>query len=99
MIVTTAAGSAVLVHPLMPGCGLIPVALAFLFLPLAGTKRMRREGRRFGRLACMLLLVLAGLGATAALTGCGSHSNFGNNAQSYTVTITAASGTIQHTAT
>ncbi|HEX3987718.1 MAG TPA: MBG domain-containing protein [Acidobacteriaceae bacterium] len=99
LILATAAGSAALVHPSTPGRGLIPVALAFLFLPLAGTKRMRREGRRFGRMACLLLLVLAGLGATVALTGCGSHAGFSNNAQSYTVTITATSGAIQHTAT
>jgi Bacterial Ig-like domain (group 3)/MBG domain (YGX type)/MBG domain/NHL repeat len=100
MIVNTAAGSAALVKPATPGRGLIPVALAFLLLPLAGTKRMRREGRRFGRMACLMLLVLAGLGATAAITGCGSHAgNTTNNGQSYTITITATSGAIQHTST
>lgn len=100
MIVSTAAGSAALVRPNTGGRGLIPVALAFLLLPFAGTKRMRREGRRLGRLGCMFLLVLAGLGATAALTGCGSHAAVGgNSSQSYTVTITAASGSIQHTTT
>ena len=99
MIVNTVSQNAALVRPSTTGRGLIPIALAFLFLPLAGTKRMRREGRRLGRLACLLLLVLAGLGATAALTGCGSHSGMTTNSQSYTVTITATSGSIQHTAT
>ncbi|HEX3660851.1 MAG TPA: Ig-like domain repeat protein [Acidobacteriaceae bacterium] len=99
MTVSTAPASAALVHPSTAGRGLIPIALAFLFLPLAGTKRMRREGRRFGRLACLLLLVLAGLGATAALTGCGSHNGGFSGTEGYTITITATSGAIQHTST
>ncbi len=100
LIVNTGAGSAALVRPATLGRGLIPVALAFLFLPLAGTRRMRRHGRKLGRLACLLLLVLAGLGATTALTGCGSHAGFsGTTGQSYTITVTATSGAIQHTST
>ncbi|MGA7521091.1 MAG: MBG domain-containing protein [Acidobacteriaceae bacterium] len=99
MSVSTASANAALVHPSTAGRGLIPAALAFLLLPLAGTKRMRREGRRFGRLACLLLLVLGGLGATAVLTGCGAHAGSTNSTVGYTITITATSGSIQHTST
>jgi hypothetical protein len=96
MSVSTTPASAALIRPSTAGRGLIPVAMAFLLLPLAGTKRMRREGRRFGRLACLLFLLLAGLGATTALTGCGSHGGLGG-AVEYTITVTATSGSVQHT--
>ena len=42
------------------GRKLVPVAFALLLLPLAGTRRMRRNGQRLGRFLCLLLFALAG---------------------------------------
>jgi hypothetical protein len=69
--------------------------LALMMLPLATSRRIRRSSRRYFYL---LILVLGGIGATAGLTGCGYNGNgfFGQAPQSYNITITATSGTIQH---
>jgi sugar lactone lactonase YvrE len=97
-IATTTSTAAV--HALPIGRGLAPVALAFLLLPLAGTRRMRREGRRFGRFLCLLLLAMAGAAATTALSGCGANTyQQSTTSQNYTVTITATSGTVQQSST
>jgi CSLREA domain-containing protein len=101
MSVATAAGSSAL-QPLDIGRKLAPVALAFLLLPFAGTRRMRRHGRRFGRLICLLLLALGGVAATTALSGCGSSpggSSKTGGGTNYTITVTATSGTVTHTST
>jgi hypothetical protein len=80
------------------GGGLAPLSLALLFLPLAG--RLRRGGRRIGRLIPLLVLVGAGLAATAGLNGCGSVSGpLGQSAQTYIVTVTGTSGVLSHSAT
>jgi hypothetical protein len=77
---------------------LAPLALALLLLPFAG--RLRKHSRRFSRLLTIAVLVLAGLGATAALTGCGSNpSLYTPTAHSYTVTLTGTSGTLSHSTT
>ncbi|HZL29132.1 MAG TPA: MBG domain-containing protein [Acidobacteriaceae bacterium] len=77
-----------------------PIALALLLLPLAGTKRFRKSGKRMTRMACMLLLLGGGALATAALSGCGTNNGFfGQSQKAYNVTITATSGTVSHTAT
>ena len=45
----------------------------------------------------MTLVFLAGAVATAGLTGCGANNGFfGQAPQTYNITITATSGTIQH---
>jgi hypothetical protein len=45
-----------------------------------------------------MLLLAAGTAVTAGLTGCGSGNGFFGDAQkTYTVTLTATSGTVQHT--
>jgi CSLREA domain-containing protein len=101
MSVATAAGSSAL-QPLDIGRKLAPVALAFLLLPFAGTRRMRRHGRRFGRLICLLLLALGCVAATTALSGCGSSpggSSKTGGGTNYTITVTATSGTVTHTST
>ncbi len=69
--------------------------LALLMLPFATSRRIRRSSRRYFYL---LILVLGGIGATAGLTGCGYNGNgfFGQAPQTYHITITATSGTIQH---
>jgi large repetitive protein len=74
-------------------------ALVFgLLLPLAGAKRFR------ARLTRMLLLLLFGalcLGLVAGLGGCGSGGFFGSpqGQTSYTITISATSGTLVRTST
>ena len=78
----------------MPGTPKAPFALALLLLPLAATKRMRSRARRW----LLVLFVLTALGATTVLTGC-SGSYFSQSAKSYTVTLTATSGTVIHTHT
>jgi hypothetical protein len=63
---------------------------------------MRRHGRRFGRLICLLLLALGGVAATTALSGCGSSpggSSKTGGGTNYTITVTATSGTVTHTST
>ena len=70
-------------------------ALALLMLPFATSRRIRRNSRRYFYL---LIVLLGGIAATAGLTGCGYNGNgfFGQAPQTYDITITATSGTIQH---
>jgi sugar lactone lactonase YvrE len=83
-----------------PGHGLGTVALGLLLLPFAGTRRLRRSGRRLARIGCLMLLLAAGAAVTAGLTGCGASNGFFGEAQrAYTVILTATSGTVQHTTT
>jgi hypothetical protein len=73
------------------------MALGLLLLPFAGARRMRRSGRAAGRYIFLTLVLLAGAVATAGLTGCASHNGFfGHAPQTYNITITATSGSIQH---
>jgi hypothetical protein len=73
-----------------------PMILGILLLPLAG--RLRRRGKKLGRVMCMLLLWTAGAAAMAGLTGCGSTSGyFGQKQQTYTIMVTATSGSLSHT--
>ena len=73
------------------------IALGLLLLPLAGARRMCRNGRAAGRYLYLMLVLLTGAVATAGLTGCGSGNGFfGHAPQTYNITITATSGTIQH---
>lgn len=96
MTISTA-GTTAMTQPFSPGRRLIPVTLALLFLPLAGTRRMRRNGRRVAGMMSLLLLALGGLAATTALTGCGSKANVSPAQQTYNITVTATSGTAQQT--
>jgi hypothetical protein len=79
------------------GRRIAPVVLAFLFLPLFGAGRMRRNRRNVGGLLCFLLL--GGLATTAMLTGCGSSSTPTQIPKSYPLSVTATSGTLQQIAT
>jgi hypothetical protein len=78
---------------------LAPLSLALLLIPLFGVGRLRRQGRRLSKLASLLLLLICTL-AGAMMTGCGGGSGaaFQQVAQNYTITVTATSGTVQHTA-
>ncbi|WP_348270052.1 putative Ig domain-containing protein [Edaphobacter paludis] len=71
------------------------IVLALLFLPLLSKRRVREKLK--GR---MLLMVLLMAGLTATLTGCGSGGVFEMRPpQTYTLVVTAANGTLQHTQT
>jgi hypothetical protein len=81
------------------GGGAATVALGLLLLPFAGKKRVHllKNGRTAGCSIFMVLVLLAGCVATVGLTGCVSGNGFfGHAPQNYTITITATSGTIQH---
>ncbi len=70
-------------------------AFALLLFPLAFSRRARlsvTKGRLLSVLAALLLL-----GSVTGLTGCGtSNGFFGQQAQTYTVTVTGTSGTLVH---
>jgi hypothetical protein len=71
------------------------IVLALLLLPFAGKRSVREKLK--GR---MLLLVLLMAGLTATLSGCGSTNSFMlQSPQTYTLTVTATSGTLQHSQT
>ena len=72
-------------------------SLALLLIPLLGAGRLRRQGRRLSRLACLLLLLVCSL-AGVLMTGCGGSAAFKQIEQSYSITVTSTSGNMQHTA-
>jgi len=71
------------------------LALAILLLPFAASWRVRK---RSGRYFFLLILLLGGIAATTGLTGCSYNANgfFDKVPQTYTITITATSGSVQH---
>jgi hypothetical protein len=75
------------------GRTLAPVSLALLLLPFAG--RMRRAGKRMGRMISLLLLLMIGATAMTALSGCGSTDGyFGQPQKAYSITVTATAGNV-----
>jgi hypothetical protein len=102
MMVATSGGSSAALQPASTGRKLIPVAFALFLLPLAGTRRMRRSGQKLGRFICLLLLALAGIAATTALSGCGSSAGGTTTVPQgtqYTITVTATSGSVTQNTT
>ncbi len=75
------------------------VVWSVLLLPFAG--RLRRAGKRMRRTLPVLLLAAAALAVGAGVSGCGSTSSgfFGHPQQTYSVVITATSGSISHSTT
>jgi hypothetical protein len=74
---------------------LASLSLALLLLPLAG--RLRRGGKRIGRLISVPLLAIAGMAAMAGLNGCGSiGGSLDRTPRTYTVTVTGTSGALSH---
>ncbi|MFP5277207.1 MAG: Ig-like domain repeat protein [Acidobacteriota bacterium] len=72
-----------------------PIALGLLLLPFA--RRMRRTGRRLGRIFTLLLVLAAGAAALAGLSGCGAPAGFFAQGQkTYTVSVTGTSGPLSH---
>jgi len=70
--------------------GALPLALCLILLPFAG--RLRKTARQWQRLA---VLALVGIALAIGLNGCGNNGNL--NPQSYSLTVTAASGALSHT--
>jgi Bacterial Ig-like domain (group 3) len=69
--------------------GPLSLALCLILLPFAG--RLRKTARRWQRLA---VLALVGAALAVGLNGCGGNTKF--NPQSYSLTVTAASGPLSH---
>lgn len=71
------------------------IVLALLLLPF-GMKRSLRK-KLNGRILPLLLLMA---GTTAAMDGCGTHNGLPlQSPQTYALTVTATSGTLQHSQT
>jgi DNA-binding beta-propeller fold protein YncE len=82
----------------LPNRQIPPLLWGILLLPFAG--KLRRAGKRLGKGAALLLLLATGAAAVAGLSGCGTANGFfGQQQQSYTVTITATSGTVSRATT
>ena len=88
-----------MLHPSQPlGKTVLPIALGLLLLPFS--RRMRKSAKRLGRTTSFLLLLLAGTGAVAGLTGCGVNTGyFGQLQHSYSVSVTGTSGALVHSTT
>ena len=70
-----------------------PIAFALLFLPFACLKRYRRRPQR------LLVWMLAALVSLGAVSGCGEGGYFSQTEQTYTITVTATSGTLVRSTT
>jgi hypothetical protein len=76
-----------------PAPGMTKAPLLFcLLLPLLGIWRVRRFRRRF----FVLLTAVASLGISIAISGCVSGGFFSVASHTYPITVTATSGSIQH---
>ena len=70
----------------------LPLALSLILLPFA--RKLRKSARRFSSLAVLALLAIA---LAVGITGCGGSAKI--KSQAYTLTVTAASGGLQHATT
>jgi len=76
------------------------LAWALLLLPLVGTRRLRRSGKRIQTLMAIAVFLLVGGVGLVTMMGCGSGNGFfGQAPQNYSVTVTATAGTVQHAST
>jgi sugar lactone lactonase YvrE len=75
------------------------VALGLILLPFAS--RLRRTARRINKMACLLVVGLVGVALLAGLTGCGGSGSSASSPapQTYTLTVTAAAGSLSHATT
>jgi hypothetical protein len=79
------------------GGGSLPIALGLILLPFAARLRKARQG--LSRMACLVVLVLAGLSLATVLTACGGSSKSSAPPQAYTLTVTGTSGSLSNTFT
>jgi hypothetical protein len=77
--------------------GSLAIALGLILLPFAA--RLRKARRRLSRLACLVVLALAGLSLATGLTACGGSSNPSSAPQTYTLTVTGTTGSLSNTFT
>jgi len=78
------------------GMSLPTAFLAIVLLPIAG--RLRRAGKKLTTVAALLVFAF-GFAVASGLSGCGANTpTSATTSQSYTVTMTAASGSLLHTA-
>ena len=86
-------GKAALQAPARPfGGSSLPLALSLILLPFA--RRLRMAAKQWRTLA---VLALIGIALAAGFTGCGGNGKL--KADSYSLTVTAASGALSHTTT
>jgi sugar lactone lactonase YvrE len=87
-------------RPVAPSNRGIPaIAWGVLLLPFLG--RLRRGGKRMSQAFCVCLVCGVALAAMAGLGGCGSNPSgfFAHPQQTYSIVITATSGSISHSTT
>lgn len=72
-----------------------PFVLAVLFLPFALFRRFRKSGALLS-LKGTLVVLLVSLVVSTTLVACGGGGFFGHSTQTYTVTVTAVSGSSTH---
>jgi hypothetical protein len=75
---------------------IVPFALALLLMPFAGLRTWKRHRSSLSHLLSLGVVALAASLAIFGLSGCGASKP---NSQNFTVTMTATSGTVQHTTT
>jgi sugar lactone lactonase YvrE len=74
----------------------VPMALGLLLLPLAAIKPARKRMQRMPRIWALLLFAVLGLGAATGLSGCSGGGFFNAHIVNSAITVTATSGTVQH---
>jgi uncharacterized membrane protein len=79
------------------GGGSLPLALGLILLPFAA--RLRKARQRLSRMACLVVLALAGLSLATGLTACGGSSTASSPPQTYTLIVTGTSGSLSNTFT
>lgn len=106
LTVTTAATTALRTGSSSGAIGesnLPPLALSALFLPFAGIASMRKRGDTAARLLTLCLIALGGLMTFMTLIACGGASSPSTatspRPQTYEITVTANSGSVQHSTT
>src|SRR6185312_17157782 len=82
--------------PQGPGRRNAPLVFAVL-LPLLGISGLRRRWRGFRGAIRLMVLLTAGILVTWSVSGCGGNVS-GVLGRSYSISVTAASGSVQHTA-
>jgi hypothetical protein len=75
---------------------LAPFGLAMLLLPFAG--RLRRSARKLAGAGTIAVLLIMAFAATVGISGCGG-GGFNQSPQTYSLTVTATSGSLSRTTT